>query len=204
MPIPQSQDVTLLLVAWSRGEKEAEEKLIALVYQELRRLARCQMRLENPGNTLQTTALVNEAYLRLVDARRVNWQDRAHFFALSARVMRHIVVDLARAKGYKKRGGEFFKISLDEAMIGCKQKDPDIVRLDETLKALAEVDPRKSKVIELRFFGGLSVEETAEVLKVSPDTVLRDWRLAKAWLLRELQTDSKKAVRGTTRFLRTK
>ena len=193
MPIPQSQDVTQLLVAWSRGEKEAEEELITLVYQELRRLARRQMRLENPGNTLQTTALVNEAYLRLVDARRVNWQDRAHFFALSARVMRHILVDLARGKGYKKRGGEFFKISLDEAMMACKQQDPDIVRLDEALKALAEVDPRKSQVIELRFFGGLSVEETAEVLKVSLDTVLRDWRLAKAWLVRELQTDAKKA-----------
>jgi RNA polymerase sigma factor (TIGR02999 family) len=186
MPTLSSQDVTQLLVAWSRGEKEAEDKLIPLVYQELRRLARCQMMLENPGNTLQTTALVHEAYLRLVDARRVNWQDRAHFFALSARVMRHILVDLARAKGYKRRGGEFFKISLDEATIGSKPKGADIVELDEALKALGEVDPRKSKVIELRFFGGLSVEETAEVLKISPDTVLRDWRLAKAWLLREL------------------
>ena len=192
MPIPTSQDVTQLLLAWSHGEKEAERKLVPLVYQELRRLARRHMMRENPGNTLQTTALVNEAYLRLVDAKQVHWQDRAHFFALSAQVMRHILVDLARAKGYKKRGGEFFKVSLDEAMIRSKPKGADIIELDDALQVLEVVDPRKSKVIELRFFGGLSVEETAEVLKVSPDTVLRDWRLAKAWLLRELQKDQVK------------
>jgi RNA polymerase sigma factor (TIGR02999 family) len=141
---------------------------------------------ERPGHTLQTTALVNEAYLRLVNSRRVNWQNRAHFFAISAQLMRRILVDSARAKGYLKRGGGVPKTTLNEALIGPEEKGHDLVALDDALKALAEVDPRKSKVVELRFFGGLSVEETAEVLNVSPETVMRDWRLAKAWLAREM------------------
>jgi RNA polymerase sigma factor (TIGR02999 family) len=141
---------------------------------------------ERPGHTLQATALVNEAYLRLVNSRQVNWQNRAHFFAISAQLMRRILVDYARARGYQKRGGGIPKVTLDEALMGLEEKGRDLVDLDDALKTLAGVDPRKSKVIELRFFGGLSVEETAEVLKVSPETVLRDWRLAKAWLTREM------------------
>jgi len=141
---------------------------------------------ERPGHTLQTTALVNEAYLRLVNSRKVNWQNRAHFFAISAQLMRRILVDYARARGYQKRGGGVAKVTLDEALMGPQEKGHDLVALDDALKALGDVDPRKSKVVELRFFGGLSVEETAEVLKVSPDTILRDWRLAKTWLAREM------------------
>jgi RNA polymerase sigma factor (TIGR02999 family) len=184
--IPSSADVTELLVSWSGGDKSAEKELFSLVYRELRRLAHRYMVRENPGNTLQTTALVNEAYLRLIDRKRANWQNRAHFFGFSAQVMRHILVDLARSKNYQKRGGEMQKIALDEGLVMSPLKDGYMVVLDDALKALAEVDARKSKVVELRFFGGMSVEETAEVLKVSPDTVMRDWRLAKAWLWREM------------------
>jgi len=173
-------------VAWSDGDKSAEKELFSLVYRELRRLAHRYMLRENPGNTLQTTALVNEAYLCLIDRKRANWQNRAHFFGFSAQVMRHILVDLARSKNYQKRGGEVRKIALDEGLVMFPVKDSYLVVLDDALKALAEVDARKSKVVELRFFGGMSVEETAEVLKVSQDTVMRDWRLAKAWLWREL------------------
>jgi RNA polymerase sigma-70 factor (ECF subfamily) len=157
-----------------------------LVNQELRKLARRYMFGERAGHTLQTTALVNEAYLRLVHSRRVNWQNRAHFFAISAQLMRRILVDHARSRGYQKRGGGVPKVTLDEASVGPEEKGRDLVALDDALTALAEVDLRKSKVVELRFFGGLSVEETAEVLKVSPETVMRDWRLAKAWLAREM------------------
>jgi RNA polymerase sigma-70 factor, ECF subfamily len=157
-----------------------------LVNQELRRLAKRYMFGERAGHTLQTTALVNEAYLRLVNSRRVNWQNRAHFFAISAQLMRRILVDHARARGYQKRGGGVPKVTLDEALVGSEEKGRNLVALDDALTALAEVDLRKSKVVELRFFGGLSVEETAEVLKVSPETVMRDWRLAKAWLAREM------------------
>jgi RNA polymerase sigma factor (TIGR02999 family) len=141
---------------------------------------------ERLGHTLQATALVNEAYLRLVNSRQVNWQNRAHFFAISAQLMRRILVDYARARGYQKRGGGVPKVTLDEAWMGPQEKGHDLVALDDALNTLAGVDPRKSKVIELRYFGGLNVEETAEVLKVSPDTVMRDWRLAKAWLAREM------------------
>jgi RNA polymerase sigma factor (TIGR02999 family) len=184
--IPSSAHVTELLVAWSEGNKSAEKELFSLVYGELRRLAHRYMWAENPGNTLQTTALVNEAYLHLIDRKRANWQNRAHFFGFSAQVMRHILVDLARSKNYQKRGGEVRKIALDEGLVMSPLKDGSIVALDDALKALSEVDARKSKVVELRFFGGMSVEETAEVLKVSQDTVMRDWRLAKAWLYRQL------------------
>jgi RNA polymerase sigma factor (TIGR02999 family) len=184
---PSTKDVTQLLHAWSQGQDAALEELVPLVHQELRRLARKHMLGERPGHTLQATALVNEAYLRLVNSRKVNWQNRAHFFAISAQLMRRILVDYARARGYQKRGGGVPKVTLDEAWMGPQEKGHDLVALDDALNVLAGVDPRKSKVVELRFFGGLNVEETAEVLKVSPDTVLRDWRLAKAWLAREMR-----------------
>jgi RNA polymerase sigma factor (TIGR02999 family) len=186
MTAPSPEQVTQLLKAWSLGQDAALEELIPLVHQELRRLARRYMYGERAGHTLQTTALVNEAYLRLVNCSHVNWQNRAHFFAISAQLMRRILVDSARARGYQKRGGGVPKITLDEALMGLPEKGQDLIELDDALKELAGVDPRKSKVVELRFFGGLSVEETAEVLKVSPDTVLRDWRLSKAWLKCEM------------------
>jgi len=186
MPASSAQRVTQLLQDWSQGRDAALEELLPLVHQELRLLARRYMFGERPGHTLQTTALVNEAYLRLVNSRRVNWQNRAHFFAISAQLMRRILVDYARTRGYQKRGGGVPKVTLDEALVGPQEKGHDLVALDDALKTLAGIDPRKSKVVELRFFGGLSVEETAEVLKISPDTVMRDWRLAKAWLAREI------------------
>ena len=178
--------VTDLLVAWSGGDEQALEKLMPLVHGELRRLARRQMAGERQGHTLQTTALINEAYLRLIDLTRIRWQDRAHFLAISARLMRRILVDHARTRRYAKRGGGAAKVSLDEALVVTSDPRPDLVALDDALKALAAVDSRKSQVVEMRFFGGLSVEETAEALGVSPQTVMRDWHLAKVWLLREL------------------
>lgn len=187
MPASSAQNVTRLLQNWRLGRSAALEELLPLVHQELRRLARRYMFGERAGHTLQTTALVNEAYLRLVNSRRVNWQNRAHFFAISAQLMRRILVDHARARGYQKRGGGVPKVTLDEALIGPQEKGRELIALDAALTALAEVDLRKSKVVELRFFGGLGVEETAEVLKVSPETVMRDWRLAKAWLAREMK-----------------
>src|SRR5580700_2444781 len=186
MPASSPQHVTRLLQAWGQGEDSALEELLPLVHQELRRLARRYMFRERPGHTLQATALVNEAYFRLVNSRQVNWQNRAHIFAISAQLMRRILVDYARARGYQKRGGGVPRVTLDEGLLGPEEKGHGLVALDDALKTLAGVDPRKSKVVELRFFGGLSVEETAEVLKVSPETVLRDWRLAKAWLAREM------------------
>jgi RNA polymerase sigma factor (TIGR02999 family) len=183
------QKVTQLLVAWSNGDQEALEQLIPLVYEELRRLAHRHMRGERPGHPLQTTALVNEAYLRLVDSSNVRWQNRAHFFAVSAQLMRRILVDFARSRNYQKRGGDLRQVSFDEALAVSQPRREDIVSLDEALTALASIDERKSKVVELRFFGGLSVEETAEVLRVSLDTVKRDWRLAKVWLLKELSAE---------------
>lgn len=185
MAAPSPADVTQLLQAWSRGEASALEKLTPLVYKELHRLAHRYMSFENPGHTLQTTALVNEAYLRLV-SNRADWQNRAHFFAISATLMRQILVDFARSRHQLKRGGKVQRVSLDEATVGTEEPDADLVALDDALTALAVVDPRKSRVVELRFFGGLSLEETAKVIKVSRLTVTRDWRLAKLWLLREL------------------
>ena len=185
----KSRQVTDLLVAWGEGDPSALERLIPLVHEELRRLARRQMAGERPGHTLQTTALVNEAYLRLVDLSRVRWQDRTHFFAMSARLMRRILVDHARAKLYKKRGGDAVRVPFDEGLAVTNEPSLDFVALDDALEALAKFDERKSKVIELRFFGGLSVEETATVLQVSPATVMGDWRLAKAWLKREMRAD---------------
>jgi RNA polymerase sigma factor (TIGR02999 family) len=183
---PSPGAVTELLRAWRDGDDGALEQLTPLVEAELRRLARGYMRRERPGHTLQTTALVNEAFVRLTDARNIQWQDRAHFLAISARLMRRVLVDHARSRGYRKRGGGAERVTLDEARAIAPEPDVDVVALDRALESLAAVDARKSRVIELRFFGGLSVEETAEVLGVSPDTVKRDWRLAKLWLLREL------------------
>jgi len=179
-------EVTGLLRAWSDGDEASLEQLMPLVDAELRRLARAYMRRERQGHTLQTTALVNEAFIRLVDAKNLRWQDRAHFLGISARLMRRVLVDHARARGYQKRGGGARRVVLDEAMAPSGPPEIDIVALDRALDALAIVDERKSRVIEMRFFGGLSVEETAEVLHVSCDTIKRDWRLAKLWLLREL------------------
>jgi len=182
----ESQEVTRLLLAWNDGDESALEKLVPLVYGELRRLAKRQMWGEHPDHSLQTTALINEAYLRLVDLKNVHWQNRAHFFALCARLMRRILVDFARSRHYAKRGGGAQPISLEESVVVSPEHSSDLVAVDDALKALTKVDARKAQVVELRFFGGLTVEESAEVLKVSPETVRRDWKLAKAWLLREL------------------
>jgi RNA polymerase sigma factor (TIGR02999 family) len=190
MPTPSPQEVTRLLLAWSQGEQAALEQLVPLVYGELRRLARRYMARERRDHTLQATALVNEAYLRLVETRHLRWQNRAHFFGVAAQLMRRILVDWARSRPHLKRGAKAQQVSLEEALTLSWEPDRDLVALDDTLRALAAVAPRKSQVVELRFFGGLSVEETAEVLKVSPDTVLRDWRLAKVWLLREMRKGS--------------
>ena len=180
------QEITQLLLAWNDGDAQALDRLVPLVHDALHQLAHQRMAREHPGHPLQTTALVNEAYLRLIDGRRVRWQNRAHFFAISAQLMRHILVDVARARKKLKRGGDFIQVSWDEALAVASEPGADVIALDEALKAMATFDERKSKIVELRFFGGLSVEETAEVLKVSPTTVMRDWGLAKAWLLREL------------------
>jgi len=186
MAASTSHAVTGLLLAWSQGEQAALEKLAPLVYAELRRIAHRYMNRERRGHTMQTTELVNEAYLRLIDASQVRWQDRAHFFAISAQLMRRILVDFARSRNYLKRGGGAQRTTFDEALVVPLARGKDLVALDGALEALAVKDARKSRVVELRFFGGLSVEETAEVLQVSPDTVHRDWRLAKAWLAREM------------------
>jgi RNA polymerase sigma factor (TIGR02999 family) len=177
--------VTRLLVAWGAGDESAFDALAPLVYDELRRLARRSMGGERVGHTLQATALVNEAYLKLVDIQQVQWQNRAHFFAIAARLMRRILIDFARSKHSQKRGAGGQKVSLDEALLVA---DPgqNLVAVDDALRALADVDERKSQVVEMRFFGGLSVEETAEALHISPETVMRDWKVAKAWLSREL------------------
>ena len=179
--------VTDLLRAWADGDEGALERLTPLVEAELRRLARGYMRRERRGHTLQTTALVNEAFLRLTDARRVRWQDRAHFLGISARLMRRVLVDHARSRGYLKRGGGARRVTLDEGIVRAEEPALDMVALDRAMDALAAADARKCRVVELRYFGGLSVEETAEALGVSSDTVKRDWRLAKLWLLRELE-----------------
>ena len=185
---PSPHEVTQLLVAWSNGDQVARDQLMSAVYQELHRLAHRYMKRESPGHTLQTSALVNEAFLRLVDQREVRWQNRAHFYGIAAQMMRRILVDYARNRRAAKRGGGAREMSLDEALIVSDERSAEVMALDETLKRLAEFDPRKSKIVEFRFFGGLSIEETAEVLAVSPGTVMRDWTLAKAWLRREMST----------------
>jgi len=186
MTTTSSHEITQLLLAWNAGDQAALDKLVPLVYGELRRLARRYMNRESPGHLLQTTALVNEAYMRLIDADQVKWQNRAHFFAISARVMRRILVDFARRGNKLKRGGNAIEVSFDEALVVSANRGPDLVAIDDALATLAALDPRQSQVVELRFFGGLKDEEIAEVLKVSHGTVRRDWRLARAWLHREL------------------
>lgn len=182
-----SAEVTKLLFAWREGDEAALERLIPLVHAELRRIAHRFMRKERAGHSMQTSALVNEAYLRLIDANKVDWQNRAHFFAISASLMRRILVDAARERQARKRGGSAEHVLLDEALVAGKEMHTDLVALDEALTALAKLDPRKARVVELRFFGGLNEAEMAEALQVSPETVRRDWRLAKAWLLRFLE-----------------
>jgi RNA polymerase sigma factor (TIGR02999 family) len=182
----REHELTQLLREWSGGDEQALERLVPLVYAELHRLARHYMAGERAGHTLQTSALVNEAYLRLVEVKNVNWQNRAHFFGVSAQLMRRILVDFARSRRSLKRGGEILTVSLEEGSIASPGTGADVVALDDALKTLAAMDARRSRVVELRFFGGLSAEETAEVLKVSAETVLHDWKLAKVWLLREL------------------
>jgi RNA polymerase sigma-70 factor, ECF subfamily len=191
MATPSPQEVTQLLLAWSQGDQSALDQLIPMVHAELHRLAHRCMDRERVGHTLQTTALVNEAYLRLIDSSQVRWQNRAHFFAVAAQLMRRILVDFARSRHNLKRGGAAQRVSLDEALLLPQEPDPDLIALDEALNALAALDPRQARAVELRFFGGLSVEETAEVLQVSPETVHRDWRVAKAWLLRELDREKR-------------
>src|SRR2546427_4385386 len=187
MTVSSSHSVTQLLLAWRQGDAAALDQLVPVVYQKLRRLARHYMAGQRPGHTLQATALVNEAYMRLIDCEQVNWKDRAHFFAISAQMMRRVLVEFARSRQYQKRGGGARKTSLDEGMIASPQRGQDLVALDDALQALAASYPRQVQVVELRFFGGLGVEERAEVLQVSAVTVMPDWQLAKVWLVREMK-----------------
>lgn len=185
-----SQDITQLLMAWRNGDDGALETLVPLIYHELHRLARRYMQMEKPGHTLQTTALVNEAYLQLVKQRDSNWQGRSHFFAASAQAMRHILVDMARARKRQRRGGDAVKLSLDEAIVFTPERASELVSLDEALTSLAKLDERKSRIVEMRYFAGLTIDETAEVLNVSHATVEREWQRAKAWLLLELNNQN--------------
>jgi RNA polymerase sigma factor (TIGR02999 family) len=187
-----SKEVTQLLLDCRDGNKEALDRLMPLVYDELRRLAKSYMRRERPDNTLQPTALVNEAYLRLIDQRDVRWQNRAHFFGIAAQLMRRILVDRARSHHAVKRGGDGERVPLNEAVISAPTRpDVDLISLDDALAKLTEIDPQQSRIVELKFFGGLTVEEIAEILKISPATVKRDWSLAKAWLHREIRKEPK-------------
>jgi RNA polymerase sigma factor (TIGR02999 family) len=187
---PTTPQVTQLLIAWGKGDQVARDQLMSLVYEELHRLAHRYMKRESPGHTLQTSALVNEAFVRLVGQKNVRWQNRAHFFGIAAQMMRRILVDYARSRNFAKRGGGAAQISLDEALIVSDERSAEVVSVHEALERLAEFDPRKSQLVELRFFGGLSIDETAQVLNVSPGTVMRDWTLAKAWLRREISSES--------------
>ena len=183
--------VTQLLLDWGNGDKAALDKLVPVVYQELRRLAAYYMRRERPGHTLQTSALVNEAYMRLVDYSQMRWQSRAHFFAVAAQAMRRILVEHARKRHFAKRGGGAVKVSFDEAAIVSQEQAADLVALDDALTSLEAMDERKARIVELRYIGGLNIEETAEVLSISPATVQREWRAAKAWLYREIKEGAK-------------
>ena len=185
---PSPEAVTQLLKDWGNGDEAALDRLMPLVYEELHRLAHQYMSRERDGHTLQTSALVNEAYCRLIDQKDVQWQNRAHFFGIAAQIMRRILVDHARSRISAKRGGAAPRVPLEEAMIVSEERAADVVALDDALKSLMEIDPRKSQIVELRFFGGLSIEETAQVLNVSPGTVMRDWTLAKAWLRRAVSS----------------
>lgn len=190
MQVP-SDEITQLLKAWSSGDRDALDKLTPLVYRELHRAAKRYMSQQQAGHTLQATALINEVYLRLVDFKEVSWEDRSHFFAVCAQLMRRILTDWARSKLYLKRGKEAPHLSFEEALVVAPERGSDLVALDDALRALSEVDPRKSRVVELRFYAGLSVQETAALLRVSSETVMRDWRMAKLWLLREMSGDAK-------------
>jgi len=181
-----SPQITKLLLQWREGKADALDELVPLVHDELRRIARNFMRRQNPGHTLQTTALVNEAFIRLVDSNRVNWQDRNHFFAISAQLMRRVLVDVARRKNSLKRGGERVQVTLDDKLNVSDEKETDIIALDEAMSLLAELNPRQSQIVELRYFGGLTEEQIADTLEISSRTVRRDWNLARAWLFREL------------------
>jgi RNA polymerase sigma-70 factor (ECF subfamily) len=185
-PASPPHEITQLLAEWSEGNQAALDKLYPLVYNELRRLAHGYLRRERKGHTLQTTALINEAYLRLVDQKHVHWANRSHFFGISAQIMRRILIDHARRYDYSKRGGRAQRISLNEGAIVAKQRARELLMLDEALNSLAKIDPRRSQVVELRYFGGLNNEEIAEVLKISENTVTRDWNMARAWLYQEL------------------
>ena len=191
---PSPPEVTQLLVAWNNGDEAARDQLMPLVYEELHRLAHQYMRRERPGNTLQTSGLVNEAFLKLVDQREVQWQNRAHFFGIAAQMMRRILVDYARNRGYAKRGGKAQRVSFNEALTVADERSAAVIALDEALNNLVTIDERKGKIVELRFFGGLSIEETAELLGVSPGTVMRDWTLAKAWLRRAMTANDNKSL----------
>ena len=182
----QTHGLTQLLIDWSNGDQSAFDKLMPLIDEELRRLAHRYMSRERAGHTLQTTALVNEAFVRLVNRKNVNWQNRAHFFGLAAQLMRTILVDHARSHACAKRGGGAFKLELDDALVVSQKKASEVIALDDALKELARLDPQQSRIVELRFFGGLTVEETAEVLHLSPATIKREWSTAKAWLYHEL------------------
>lgn len=190
MTASSSKDVTQLLLAWNSGDHSALDQIIPIVYEELRRVARRYLRREQGGHTLETTALVHEVYLRLIDANSVEWQDRAHFFAISARLMRQILVDFARRRKQVKRGAEASKLSFDEALMVPLEQSADLVALDDALKTLASLNLRQSKVVELKYFGGLTEEEIAEVLDISARTVRHDWSLARAWLYRELSKET--------------
>lgn len=182
----QPHQVTQLLIKWSNGDKAALDKLMPLIHEELRRLAHQYMSRERSGHTLQTSALVNEAYIRLVNRKGVQWQNRAHFFAIAANSMRSILVDHARSHAYAKRGGGAHKITLDDELLGSQQRAAEVVALDDVLTQLADIDPQQSRIVELRFFGGLTIEETAEVVQLSPATIKREWNIAKAWLYHQL------------------
>ena len=190
MTVPSSHEVTLMLQAWGEGDQAALDKLTPLVEAELRRLAHHYLAQERPGHTLQTTALINEAWLRLIDWKQVSWQNRAHFFGVSARLMRYILVGFARARRQQKRGGGAREVSLEEAVAVSADRSDDLVALDDAMQTLAKYDARKCQIVELRFFGGLSVEETAEVLNLSPITIIREWNKAKAWLYQELREET--------------
>ena len=193
MAASSPHEVTQLLASWSNGDQAARDRLMSVVYEELHRLARRYMRRESPGHTLQTSALLNEAFLRLVDQKNVRWQNRAHFYGIAAQMMRRILVDYARSRNYSKRGGGVRAMSLDEAFIVSDERSAEVVAVHEALEELTKFDARKGQIVELRFFGGLSIEETAEILGVSPGTVMRDWTLAKAWLRKEMSAEASKS-----------
>lgn len=189
---PKRKAITLLLQAWNNGDSSALDQLTPLIYNELQRLARRYMSREQPGNTLETGAVLNEAFMRLIRRKAASWENRSHFYGLAAKIMRRVLVDHARSRGYQKRGGALRPVSLDEALVISAERAPDLVALNEALERLAVLDPRKSKVVELRFFAGLTNEETAAVLQVSAFTVIRDWNFSKTWLYRELGKNSEK------------